>query len=180
MARYMVSIKDSMGNVVSQQAVTTVDGAISYATSTIQGLEADKQESAKTLISSGAYGALFTGMALKIDTTVEDALQRIESAITGETPLPRISDKGKGDTATGVWDGKAATVSPMSFRSVGGNPQVQGESATSDVYDEGLAGMKKIFGAVAQLENSAEPLGELLYAPIVEPEDMDTSGFVMG
>ena len=77
----MVSIKDSMGNVVSQQAVSTVDGAISYATSTIQGLEANRQESAKTLLSSGAYGALFTGMSLKIDTTVEDALQRIESAM---------------------------------------------------------------------------------------------------
>tara|TARA_B100001778_G_C18597138_1_gene635332 strand:- start:1267 stop:1809 length:543 start_codon:yes stop_codon:yes gene_type:complete len=180
MVGYMVSIKDNAGNIVSQQSVISIDAAMSYAESTIAGLEANREENAKVLIASSPYGALFTGMGLKVTSTVEEALQRIESAITGSVPLPRISDRGKGDTATGVWDSKAASVAPMSFRSVGGNPSQASQTATSNVYEEGLAGVKKIFGTVAQLENDGEPLGELLYAPIVEPEDMDTSGFIMG
>lgn len=180
MVKYMVSIKDNAGNVVSQQTVDSIDTAMSYAESTIAGLEANREETAKVLIASSPYGALFTGMGLKVTSTIEEALQRVESAITGDVPLPRISERGKGDTATGVWDGKAASVAPMSFRSVGGSVSQESQTATSNVYDEGLAGVKKTFGAMAQLENNGEPLGELLYAPIVEPEDMDTSGFIMG
>lgn len=177
--KYRVVIKDPTGTIVaSEEGFETPGQAQSYGQQSIQSIGSQTQETAKTLIMANPSGALFTGMALKVDSTVEEALSRVEAAITGANPLPRISDTGKGDTATGVWDGKAGTLYPVSFRSIGGSPQ-QATSAISNAYEE-LGSARKIFGAVGKLEMNGEPLGDVLYAPIVEPEDPDTSGFIMG
>lgn len=173
-------VKDGNGNIVAQQTMHSIDSAVDWAQSTIEGLKSSSEQKAKTLIVNDADGALFTGMAMKVDTSVDDALDRLEQAITQSVPLPRISDTGKGDTATGVWQGRAAVLSPSSFRSVGGTPQQEGESAVSDIYQEGLAGARQIFGLMGRMENEGEPLGEVLYAPILEPDDLDASGFIMG
>jgi len=43
-----------------------------------------------------------------------------------------------------------------------------------------LAGVKKMFGVAGKLENDGQPLGEILYAPILEPDNPDTMGFIAG
>ncbi len=176
---YRVLVKDANGNVVAQQTSASIGSGVNWAQSTIQSLQQETVQTAKTLIVNDVDGALFTGMAIKVDTTVEDALDRLEQAITQSIPLPRISDKGKGDTASGVWQGRVAKLAPSSFRSVGGTPQ-EGDTAVSNIYEEGLAGVKKMFGLMGTMENESDPLGEVLYAPIVEPEDADTMGFIAG
>ena len=172
-------VQDSNGNIVAQQTVHSIDSGVDWAQGTIEGLGSSVQQKAKALIVNDADGALFTGLAMKVEGSVEDALDRLEQAITQSVPLPRISDTGKGDSASGIWQGKAATLAPSSFRSVGGTPQ-EGETAVSNYYSQDLAGAKQIFGLMGKMENEGEPLGEVLYAPIVEPDNADTFGFIMG
>lgn len=170
-------IRDETGAIVAEQTFHSIDAANAWGAGMISAMRDGTEEKAKALIMKDADGALYSGLAVKVEESVEDTLNRVGKAITGGVPLPRIED---GDTATGIWQGKAATLSQTSFKSIGGQPAQSGETAVSNIYEEGLAGMKKIFGVMAQMELSGEPMGEVLYAPIVEPDDPDTFGFIAG
>ena len=47
------------------------------------------------------------------------------------------------------------------------------------MYSEGIAGAQA-FDSLGALEWEGKPVGDILYAPIVEPEDPDTMGFIAG
>jgi len=173
-------IKDENGTIVAEQTLGSLDALVAWGENTISYLRDGNQMTARALITKDADGALYAGMAIKIDGWgVEDTLNRLGLAISGTNPLPRISDNRE-ITTTGVWMGQTAEMQSVSFNSVGGNEQETGESATSNVYDEGLAGVKQIFGLAGKLENNGQPLGKILYAPILEPDNPDTMGFIAG
>jgi hypothetical protein len=188
MSRFEVSIYDESGALVAQQRFPSLDPAATWGTSTISALRDGTAATARTLIARDADGAMFSGMAIRVSDagTIEEALSMVGIAIKGGTTLPRITNESGGagwlysQLPTGVWQGNAAVMQPVSFKSIGGKPDQQGGSAVSDIYDEGLAGAKRLFGLMGQLELEGEPLGEVLYAPMLEPEDPDTFGFIMG
>lgn len=188
MSRFEVSIYDESGALVAQQGFPSLDPAATWGNATISALRDGTAATARTLITRDADGAMFSGMAIRISDagTIEEALNMVGMAIKGGTTLPRITNESGGEgwlysqPPTGVWQGKAAVMQPVSFKSIGSQPDQGGESAVSRIYDSGLAGAKRMFGLMGQLELEGEPLGEVLYAPVLEPDNPDTLGFIMG
>ena len=172
-------IRDEDGNIVAEQTLGSLEDLTAWGESTISYLRDGNEKTARALLAKDADGALYSGMAVEVDGNVEDTLNRLGMAISGGNPLPRIGVTPGGGT-TGIWMGQTAVMQPVVFQSVGSQIQSTGESATSDIYEEGLAGVKKIFGVAGKLENDGQPLGEILYAPILEPDNPDTMGFIAG
>lgn len=172
-------IRDEDGNIVAEQTLGSLDALVAWGESTISYLRDGNEKTARALLAKDADGALYSGMAIQVEGNVEDTLNRLGMAISGGNPLPRLNEKS-GMSATGIWMGQTAVMQPVVFQSVGGQIQSTGESATSDIYEEGLAGVKKMFGVAGKLENDGQPLGEILYAPILEPDNPDTMGFIAG
>ena len=185
MSRFQVSIYDESGALVAQQRFLSLDPAATWGTATMSALSEGTEATAKALIARDADGAMFSGMAVKVGDSIESTLNRVGMAIKGGASLPRITSESGGEgwlytqPPMGIWQGKAAAMQPISFKSIAGEITHE-ESPVSNIYGEGLAGMKQVFGLMGQLEYEGDPLGEVLYAPILEPDEPDTFGFIRG
>ena len=134
-------IRDEDGNIVAEQ-LGSLEDLTAWGESTISYLRDGNEKTARALLAKDADGALYSGMAIQVEGNVEDTLNRLGMAISGGNPLPRIGVTPGGGT-TGIWMGQTAVMQPVVFQSVGGQIQSTGESATSDIYEEGLAGVRR-------------------------------------
>ena len=157
-----------------------------------------------TLIKKDFDGALYSGMSLRVTAGIDAALDRVTTALKGGGALPRIdsTSSGKGwlysEDPIGLWLNRypaqigqveyKTTSSTMQATTSQSQGQSQGQSTgvSQGVYgqgrndvDKGL-GRTKAFDSLGALEWDGKPVSDILYAPIVEPEDPDTMGFIAG
>lgn len=182
---FNVVVRNSSGEVVATQQVYSIDAAKSWADSTIAGMQAQGTTKAKTLIKKDFDGALYSGMSLRVTAGIDAALDRVTTALKGGGALPRIdsTSSGKGwiysESPIGLWNNKPAMIEQVEYKTTGSEVATQNGSVGGDVYSEGIAGTKA-FDSLGALEWDGKPVSEILYAPIVEPEDPDTMGFIAG
>lgn len=182
---FNVIVRNSSGEVVATQRVYSIDAAKSYADSTIAGMQAQRTAKAKALIKKDFDGALYSGMSLRVTAGIDAALDRVTTALKGGGALPRIdsTSSGKGwiysENPIGLWLNRyPAQIGQVEYKTTSSDLG-QGDSVGESVYETGL-GRTKAFDSLGALEWDGKPVSDILYAPIVEPEDPDTMGFIAG
>ena len=174
---------------------------------TKHGLRKQNTFLAKTLIKKDFDGALYSGMSLRVTAGIDAALDRVTTALKGGGALPRIdsTSSGKGwlysENPIGLWLNRyPAEIGQVEYKTTSsdlqvGTSQSQGQSqgqstgVSQGVYGQGSnvaveiekgLGRTKAFDSLGALEWDGKPVSDILYAPIVEPEDPDTMGFIAG
>lgn len=192
-------IKNSSGEVVATETfVITVAGQIVPGTSSMDDIERwveqtkhelRKQDTflAKTLIKKDFDGALYSGMSLRVTAGIDAALDRVTTALKGGGALPRIdsTSSGKGwlysENPIGLWLNRyPAQIGQVEYKTTGSEVATQNDKGLGRTSSVGGDVTPKAFDSLGALEWDGKPVSDILYAPIVEPEDPDTMGFIAG